>query len=174
MKKISKLKGFTLIELLIVVAIIGLLSGIIFIAVNKARENAYMAAAQKEIFSIATAIEFYMDDYGDYPPDVNRDIPPGLEEYLGPGAWPKAPWPGSVYDWDVWDDPDNPGEKIYQISIRFCEIDQPSTCRFPDKPWAEDFDIVSSVYYCISGACRAHGSYPADHPGYCINCGQSE
>jgi len=169
-----KEKGFTLIELLVVIAIISILSSIVLGSVNRARDKAYYVKAQIEYKSMAEALEFYRDDNGDYPPDADRNIPPGLEVYLAgekEDYWPGAPWLGSVYDWDNWDDPDNPGEKIYQISIRFCPIGGPlSECRFPNEDWAQDFKVNSSAYYCVSGNCRAHINEPIDYPGYCVNC----
>jgi len=163
-------KGFTIIELIVVVAIIGVLSTIVISNVKRAREAAYFAGAKEEMSSIHNSVELYLSDHGEYPPDTLRSIPPGLKEYLVGDVWTTAKWPGSVFDWDNWSDP-NTGEKIYQISIRFCPIGQPTECRFPNQVWAENFDISSSVYYCIYGPCRAHISEPIDHPGYCVNCG---
>jgi prepilin-type N-terminal cleavage/methylation domain-containing protein len=169
-----KNKGFTIIELLIVLAIIGILSSVVFGSLKRAKDRAYYMKAQVEYKSMAEALEFYKDDNGDYPPDANRNIPPGIEVYLSgerEGNWPNAPWPGSVYDWDNWDDPDNYGEKIYQISIRFCPMGGPiESCSFPNEDWAEGFLVNSSAYYCISGNCRSHRSESVDYPGYCINC----
>ena len=163
-------KGFTLIELLIVIAIIGILSTIALFSIRRAREAAYLAKAKMELRSIYQALEFYKDaNGGNYPPDTSRDIPPGLEQYLAPSMWPASAWPGSVFDWDNWNEPGT-GKKIYQISIRFCPIDQPDECRFPNQDWAKNFDISSSVFYCIEGPCRAHIGKPPDHPGYCANC----
>jgi prepilin-type N-terminal cleavage/methylation domain-containing protein len=163
--------GFTLIELLVVIAIVGFLAATVLVNLNKAREDAWQARAIKETQTIATAIQLYMDDHGGvYPPDVNRNLPPGLEAYLGVGSWPLAPWPGSVYDWDNWDDPDHPGRKIYQISIRFCPLNDPAHCRFPKQTWAVNFDYYSAAYYCVEGFCRSHNTQPANHPGYCLNC----
>lgn len=161
--------GFTLIELLIVIAIIGILASFMLSNIRHSRQAAYLARAKQELESIHKSLELFLTDNGDYPADTNRDIPPGLEQYLAPGLWPNAAWPGSVFDWDNWDVPGT-GEKIYQISIRFCPIGQPSQCRFPDQDWADNFDVNSSVFYCILGPCRSHISEQPNHPGYCVNC----
>jgi len=165
--------AFTLIELLLVISIIGILASLILPSYLAARNAAYLARNKAEFKSIATALELYTNDHGNYPPDANRDLPPGLEPYLGPGVWPKAPWPGSVYDWDNWAPADlayNPKEQVYQISVRFCPLGQPSACVFPKEPWAQNFDYYSAVYFCVGGPCRPHSSQPINHPGYCLNC----
>ncbi len=173
MKPVKKNRAFTLIELLVVIAILGILSSLILSAIGHARQRAYVARTLSEARSMATALEMYYSDHAGYPADANRNVPPGLEPYLGTGAsgaWPSAPWPNAVYDWDNWTDPDT-GQKIYQISIRFCPVGgELADCTFPDESWAENFDIDSSVYYCISGACRAHIGQPITYPGYCLNC----
>ena len=162
--------GFTLTELLIAIAIIGILSSVVLTHLSDAREIARFGQAQAELNSVHDSLELYRSvNDGNYPADTNRDIPPGLEQYLAPGIWPDAAWPGSVFDWENWDDPVT-SEKIYQISIRFCPIGKPSECKFPDREWAENFDISSSVFYCIEGPCRPHIGKPANHPGYCTNC----
>ena len=130
--------------------------------------------SKAETRAIATALELYANDHGSYHPDVSRDIPPGLEKYLGSsGDWPKAPWPGSIYDWDAWAPSDlayDPKQQVYQLSIRFCPFNQPLSCAFPNQPWAQNFDYYSAVYYCVSGPCRSHSSQPINYPGYCLNC----
>ncbi len=163
-------KGFTLVEILVVIGIIGILSSVTLILLNKARSSASLARAKTEFKSLETAINFYYEDNGSMPEDVSRDLPPGLEVYLSGGDWPNAPWPGTVYDWDNWEDPDNPEERIYQISVRFCPLNEPENCQFPEEDWAENFDYYSALYYCVSGNCRSHISKPIDHPGYCVNC----
>ena len=167
--------GFSVLELLMVIAIIGILGSVILFNINDSTKSTYQARAALEFRSMATALQMYQSTYGFYPADVSRDIPSGLGEFLGgndAANWPNAPWPGSVYDWENWDDPDNPGEKIYQISVRFCPSSGSSIedCRFPNEDWAVNFDQSSSAYYCIEGACRSHIDQPINHPGYCINC----
>ncbi len=156
-------------ELLIVVAILAILMSITMTMIGGAMERARAARAKAEFSEIAKAAQqFVVDNGGTWPPDADRSIPPGIEAYLGPGNWPVGPWEGSVYDWDNFET--QTGEKTYQISLRFCPLGEPENCKFPDEPWAKDFDYFSSVYFCMGGQCRAHIHQPADHPGYCINC----
>jgi len=169
----KKMRAFTLIELLVVLGVIGILASITVSALLSAREAARLARAKGEMHAFANALELYANDHGAYPVDANRNIPPGLEPYLSSGNWPQSPWSGGVYDWDNWSPVAlsfEPKQQVYQISVRFCTSSDPDTCRFPDEPWAADFDYYSAAYYCISGPCRSHSSKPVDHPGYCINC----
>jgi prepilin-type N-terminal cleavage/methylation domain-containing protein len=75
-------KGFTLIELLVVVAILGLLASVILVALNGAREKARRVTALASIKQLQTALEFYYNDNGFYPPDVSRGWDPGLAKAL--------------------------------------------------------------------------------------------
>ena len=167
-------RGFTLVELLVAVAILLLLASIVMASFATMRERAYLAKAQEEMHSFRQALELYALHHGGaYPPDVSRNVPADLKTYLsGTGTdWPNGPWPGSVYDWDNWDDPSSQGGRVYQISIRFCpEYGPLSACRFPAQPWAADFDVNSAYYLCVSGSCRAHKDEAASYPGYCVNC----
>ena len=61
--------GFTLVELLVVMAILGVLAGLLAWGVNSARVAILTRAQAAELANIATAVEAYRTKYGDYPPD---------------------------------------------------------------------------------------------------------
>ena len=59
--------GFTLVELLVVVTIIGLLVGLISVAVPKAIESGMKAKAKGELTAIVSAVKAYKQEYGQWP-----------------------------------------------------------------------------------------------------------
>ena len=59
--------GFTLIELLIVIAIIGILAGIVLVSVNKARAKARDTVRLHNMNQIEIALEQYYLDNGSFP-----------------------------------------------------------------------------------------------------------
>lgn len=174
-------QGFTIIEIIIVVTVLGLIAALVTtMGVKNYKERAYYTRAYSELGNFANALQLYLVKYNEYPPDAYRNIPPGIEEFLrdaqGHADWPNAPWPGSVYDYDYWN-PDWYGPNpTVQISIRYCPLFDTATCKknFPKQPWVDHstWDWMSSVYWCISGSCRAHRNAPLNHPGHCINCGK--
>ena len=65
-------KGFTLIEMLTVIAIIGILAGLIIPAATKARRDAAISKAKATISALETALSMYYTDYGVYPPSCTN------------------------------------------------------------------------------------------------------
>jgi len=63
----KKQKGFTLIELLVVISIIGLLSTIVLVSLNAAREKARDSKRKGDIHQIQLALQLYYDDHDVYP-----------------------------------------------------------------------------------------------------------
>jgi len=63
--------GFTLIELLVVISIIGMLSSIVLASLNTARAKARDARRVSDLRQVQTALEFYYDKHGNYPPAPN-------------------------------------------------------------------------------------------------------
>jgi prepilin-type N-terminal cleavage/methylation domain-containing protein len=165
-------KGFTLVELLVVISIIGVLSSTIFVTLSSSKNKAYMARTKSEFRSLERALTLYLENNNYvYPPDTARDVAAAFNPYISTGSWPRPGWPGSYFDWENWNNPDIPGEKIYQISVRFCPAGGGlGTCKFPNEPWASGFGVDSAVYFCIYGSCRSHEGQPLAYPGYCVNC----
>tara|TARA_X000000950_G_scaffold149642_1_gene184512 strand:+ start:163 stop:717 length:555 start_codon:yes stop_codon:yes gene_type:complete len=67
MNKKQKISGFTLIELLMVIAIIGILAGILIPTVGAVRTQANLAASKAQLSNYVTAITMFKGEYGYYP-----------------------------------------------------------------------------------------------------------
>lgn len=76
-------KGFTLIEIITVISIIIVLVGLLFPALNRAREQAKEQKARAMISSLEVAVNMYYTDLGQYPENLSELINP-TEEGYGP------------------------------------------------------------------------------------------
>ena len=63
----ARSKGFTLMEMLVVIAIISTLAGLLLSGVMVARKRSIRHRCSMLLTRIATAIESYELDFGDYP-----------------------------------------------------------------------------------------------------------
>lgn len=73
-RALLRLRGFTLIEMLAVIAIIGILAGLLIPAVVMVKKKARVAKATSDISGLSIAIDAYIADFGAPPPD-SHDAP---------------------------------------------------------------------------------------------------
>jgi len=86
-------RGFTLVELLVVVAIIGILAGLLLPVLSAAREAAVERSAQNALRAITIAMEGYKQEFRRYPPDTT---PYKLADFTGADDWEKETRMGSA------------------------------------------------------------------------------
>ena len=67
MKINKKISGFTLIELLMVIAIIGVLAGILIPTIGAVRQQANIAASKSQLSAYVNAIQMFKGEYGYLP-----------------------------------------------------------------------------------------------------------
>ena len=68
--KRSSQTGFTLVELLVVISIVGMLAGLMSVAIPKAMEGGKKAKAKGELNAIVAAVKAYKQEYGRWPGSV--------------------------------------------------------------------------------------------------------
>src|SRR6516165_9356590 len=88
MGMLQKRCGFTLIELLVVIAINAVLLGLIFAAIQRAREGANRAACLNNAKQIALAAHGYHGNRGSFPP--------GMTSFSGPDPYPFLSWEARI------------------------------------------------------------------------------
>ncbi len=108
----KKSLGFTLIEMLVVVAIIGILAGIIVVKIANKPDEARIVRAKQDIASLQTALDLYKLDNGTYPTTEQ-----GLDALVTQPTSPPSPANWHAYlskiPTDPWNRPylyQNPGE----------------------------------------------------------------
>jgi prepilin-type N-terminal cleavage/methylation domain-containing protein len=74
--KKNKQEGFTLIELLVVISIISMLTSVVLASLNDARAKTRDAVRRSDLRQIATSLELYKSDKGNY---IVKSITNGLE-----------------------------------------------------------------------------------------------
>jgi prepilin-type N-terminal cleavage/methylation domain-containing protein len=65
----KKRDGFTILELLVVISIIGLIAGVVIIAINDSRTKGQDSGKKVQLQEVLKALELYYSDTGIYPDD---------------------------------------------------------------------------------------------------------
>ncbi len=108
--------GFTLVELLVVLAILGLLAGLVGPQVMKFLGSSKSKTAALQIEDLGATLDLYRLEIGNYPDDLEAlaSDPGGVPHWNGPylrkGQVPKDPWgndyqyraPGQHGPYDIW------------------------------------------------------------------------
>lgn len=79
---LKRTHAFTLIELLTVIAIIAILAGLLFPAIQSSMKKAEGAKAQTAIHSLATALSAYYTEYGKWPIAYAGAVPAQYEDFI--------------------------------------------------------------------------------------------
>jgi len=108
--------GFTLIELLISLAIIALMSGLSFAALNSSRLTANDTRRVGDLKNVQGYLEIYQNRCGHYPGDKDcgiinpstwTDLGTSLTGIIDPSRFPKDPVSSATYSYSYWTDGSN-------------------------------------------------------------------
>jgi general secretion pathway protein G len=107
-------RGFTLIELLIVIVILGLLLSLVAPTMFSKVSSSQRKTALAQMQMLATSIDTYRLDLGDYPPnlaELRQSTRPGWDGPYLPRELPLDPW-GHPYQYQL------PGEDGQPYTLR--------------------------------------------------------
>ena len=81
--------GFTLVETLVVISIVGLLAGLVTVAVPRAMEAGKKAKAKGELTAIVAAVKAYKQEYGRWPATepISANSSAEFGAWYGPSKW---------------------------------------------------------------------------------------
>lgn len=151
-------RGFSLIELLVVIAIIAVLTGLLLVAVQAARQAASRVQCLNNMKQLAIASHNFHDAMGRFPTGARLSIDDGSRPTLGTNVWvellPFIEQDNLHRKWDLADNRNNvaggrDATQAQVIKILLCPSDPlPETVTLVTKgrlpPWAYGFYGMSS------------------------------
>jgi general secretion pathway protein G len=151
--------GFTLIELLVVVAIVALLSSIVFASLNTARAKGRDAKRLSDLQQIRTALElYYNDNNGTYPTTGNAywgncsgffskgvSGPGGYIPNLAPTYIPVLPLDPNPISSNTCYVYNSDGANYNFLIYKTVEGTVPASLQRPPLPAEKDYDIYTST-----------------------------
>lgn len=99
-KRLHRALGFTLVEIMIVVILIGLLAAIAVPAFRRAQVKSQNTRFINDLRIAKGAIDTYVGDHGEYPPDGASGFPAELGSDFGSETWTRPTALGGSWDWD--------------------------------------------------------------------------
>jgi prepilin-type N-terminal cleavage/methylation domain-containing protein len=147
-------KGFTILELSIVIVILTIISSLMFVSFNTARQVNRDTKRVADVNEMQTALALYYRDWGRYPSTSavtgGMAFASGTITYLSP--WPQDPPPlddgdclGLGYVYNAVDSGANPG---VSYSIQFC-LGAVNSDIGPGVSYAIPDDIITCVPNCV-------------------------
>ncbi|MFA5764230.1 MAG: type II secretion system protein [Candidatus Paceibacterota bacterium] len=96
-----KKQGFTTIEFLVVLAIIAILSAIVYSSFSKSKEQSRDQQRVSDISTIQLALETYYNQNHQYPTNISNFVPQYLPSFpAGPSGGPNGPGDSSRYGYN--------------------------------------------------------------------------
>lgn len=148
----NKKAGFTFIEIMVVMAMLGILSVMVLVTTNEARESSEKAKVSADLKDIHTSMEMLFNETGLYPHQRNRYCPPQLAS-------------GNEVDLSL------PSSGLVDTDGNFPGWNGPYAFNVTD-PWGSPY-FFDEDYFCTAGAigCDEYETTGTPDHSVLVSCG---